>query len=88
VHENIPTGPLNEPPQANQEQARAMLGQALDGLDLGDYDHQLTGWLADYWEPSTVATIASWLRRAHRRGYSEAAEIAENQTEPPQRRVP
>jgi hypothetical protein len=48
----------------------------------------VVGWHADYWEPSTIATIASWLRRAHRHGYSEAAEIAENQTEPPERRVP
>ena len=62
----IPTGPVQERPRGVQDadQQRTALLAELEaaGLELGDYDRRTVDWLAG-WEWSTVATIASWVRR-------------------------
>jgi hypothetical protein len=47
------------------EASHELLCSALDaaGVDLGQFDHQIALWLANY-EPATVAVIASWVTRA------------------------
>ena len=37
------------------------------GVQLGAYDYRILYWLAE-WEPSTVAVVASLIRRAHEAG--------------------
>lgn len=81
----IPTGPIaeapwdaipNPGPLAPQGTADAMRRQvlldALDGVELGAYDHQIMTWMAQ-WDGPTVATVASWLLRARQAGRAEAA---------------
>lgn len=70
----IPTGPIEiapynaiTPPRAPRgaaatETFRAELLVALDGIQLGAYDHRMIAWLAG-WDTETVATICSWLLR-------------------------
>lgn len=73
---NIPDGPIdNEPFDAiratdgerlDAAERQALL-QTLDGIQLGAYDLLIVDWLAT-WEPSTVAVICSWIRRARTQG--------------------
>ena len=42
------------------------------GVELGTYDHAIVQWLST-WEPSTVAVIASLIRRAHEAGQREVS---------------
>ncbi|MBN6054546.1 hypothetical protein JYK22_21570, partial [Nonomuraea sp. RK-328] len=67
----IPTGPIHsEPihaivmhPGERSPRANALaLQTALDGIQLGAWDREILDWLAG-WEPSTVATVCSWLHR-------------------------
>jgi hypothetical protein len=63
----IPTGPIDhEPPlhRRNVDQL-AVLVDILNesGVDLGEHDQRIVAWLSR-WEWSTVATIASWIKRA------------------------
>ena len=51
------------------EQRMLLDALAEAGVYLGDYDHRIVEWLAN-WEPQTVAVIASWVQRA-----SQAAEL-------------
>lgn len=67
---HIPMGPIETEPigairarvheltQANRD----ALAAAMEGIELGTWDRRIAEWLAG-WEPSTVATIVSWLRR-------------------------
>ncbi|MDP5310407.1 hypothetical protein [Streptomyces poriferorum] len=66
----IPTGPIEtEPPgyRTNSEQHTALLDTLhTAGVELGDYDQRIVDWLtlSPGWEWATVATIASWVKRA------------------------
>lgn len=64
----IPDGPINTPPRGfvPDDEQYAILHDTLHaaGVELGDYDQRIAAWLAR-WEWSTVAVIASWIKRAH-----------------------
>lgn len=45
----------------------AALLEALDGVELGDYDRRIVEWLAD-WDNGTVGTVASLFYRAREAG--------------------
>lgn len=73
---NIPDGPIEREPfdsiratdgERLDDAERQALMQTLDGLPLGAYDLRIVDWLAT-WEPSTVATVCSWIRRARAQG--------------------
>ncbi|MCP3805415.1 hypothetical protein NLX83_39725 [Allokutzneria sp. A3M-2-11 16] len=51
---------------------RAALMQPLADVELGEFDVRIIEWLTG-WEPSTVATVASWLHRAREAGRAEAS---------------
>lgn len=63
----VPTEPVNDRPRGfipgpgQLEQLLATLADA--GLKLGTHDQRIAEWVAG-WEWSTVATIASWVKRA------------------------
>lgn len=63
----IPAGPVEQEPRgvhgAAEQRAALLAALAEAGVELGAYDRRLVDWLAG-WEWSTVATIASWVRRA------------------------
>jgi hypothetical protein len=63
----IPAGPIEAAPKGNRphDEQDAILRDALlaAGVELGAYDERMVRWLAG-WEWSTVATIASWIKRA------------------------
>ncbi|MER5556734.1 hypothetical protein ABT001_34670 [Streptomyces sp. NPDC002793] len=66
----VPTGPVQTEPRRyvsgpdQHEQLLAVLADA--GIELGEYDHRIIEWLTlspgQAW--GTVATIASWVKRA------------------------
>jgi hypothetical protein len=64
-----PHGPFDEVPRVSlgrdlhRDLRRRLLLQALDGIELGAWDHQILDWLS-MWEPSTLLTIAGWIWRA------------------------
>lgn len=64
---NIPAGPIESEPVGFRpsEEQEAVLRDALlaAGVELGAYDDRIVRWLVG-WEWSTVATIASWIKRA------------------------
>jgi len=65
-----PPGPLDHEPAGaflSEAQRRALLTQALAGVELGAHDRRILAWLAG-WEPATVRTVASLLRRARLAG--------------------
>lgn len=68
---NIPTGPITtepwdairtEPGESLTAACRTTLIRELGGMEFGDWDDELLGWLAGQ-DPSVVATVCSWLRR-------------------------
>jgi hypothetical protein len=66
-YDPIPTGPIDRPgPKgfASSEQAYTELMAVLReaGIELGDHDIRIADWLS-HWEWSTVATVASWIKR-------------------------
>jgi hypothetical protein len=70
-----PTGPAEQAPAGpflTEPQRRALLAQALAGVELGAHDQRVLDWLAG-WEPATVRTIASLLSRARAAGRREGA---------------
>jgi hypothetical protein len=50
--------------------ARAVLEEALLGVDLGAFDREIVEWLAA-WDTPTVATVVSLLHRARQAGRDE-----------------
>lgn len=67
-------GPIEEPPpclwppydhheHASVDDKRAVLGDALAGIELGEFDDRILMWLSG-WDTSTVATVVSWIERA------------------------
>jgi uncharacterized repeat protein (TIGR03917 family) len=62
----IPAGPIDtEPLSLPISRRRDALAYVLAGVPLGDYDRFTVNWLADM-DTTTVATIASLIRRARR----------------------
>jgi len=63
----IPTGPIEAEPigvRADTDQIAALVDTLAEaGVELGEYDERIVAWLAR-WEWGTVATIASWIKRA------------------------
>ncbi|WP_328923175.1 hypothetical protein [Streptomyces griseoaurantiacus] len=64
---SIPAGPIDDGPRgvpSDAEQRAALLAVLAEaGVELGEHDRRIVEWLGG-WEWSTVATIASWVRRA------------------------
>lgn len=66
---NLPTGPIEADPievyrHLEFPEIRALLDEALDGIELGAYDRRLVEWAKDMWDQPTMVTIASWILRA------------------------
>ncbi|MFG3323963.1 hypothetical protein ACGF3J_38585 [Streptomyces sp. NPDC048171] len=63
----VPAGPVEKSPRGfrDDDDSRTALLAELEaaGVELGEYDRRIVDWLAG-WEWSTVATIASWVKRA------------------------
>lgn len=73
---NIPDGPIETEPihaivmhpgERSPRVNAVALHAALNGVVLGVWDREILDWLAG-WEPSTVATVCSWLHRAREAG--------------------
>lgn len=65
----VPAGPVEEPPGGfvpEAERARILAG-VLAGIELGEWDRRIAGWLAG-WDAATALTIASWIARAREAG--------------------
>ncbi|WP_326646581.1 hypothetical protein OG884_18305 [Streptosporangium sp. NBC_01755] len=67
----IPEGPIETEPwdairtapgESLTAACRTALLREMGGMEVGDWDDELLGWLANQ-DPSVVATICSWLRR-------------------------
>ena len=72
----VPQGPIEKAPGGfapHAEQQRLLL-EALDGVELGDYDRTIVRWLAG-WDWQTVAPIVSLLRRVREAGRAEANDL-------------
>lgn len=69
---SIPTGPIEDEPRGaiEHDDRHQAFAAALDGIELGAHDRRIRDWLAIY-EPSTVATICSWILRARAAAASE-----------------
>lgn len=63
----VRAGPVNDRPRGfvpDPEQLQQLLAVLTDaGVELGTHDQRIAEWVAG-WEWSTVATIASWVKRA------------------------
>lgn len=44
-----------------------ILAGVLAGIEMGDWDRRVAGWLAG-WDAATVLTVASWIARAREAG--------------------
>jgi hypothetical protein len=63
-----PRGPFETSPRDSlhgRDQMRQLLLEALDGLELGAWDHTILDWLST-WEYSTLLVIAGWVWRARK----------------------
>ncbi len=61
----VPAGPLEAPPGGfvpECDRAEILAG-VLAGIELGDWDRRIAGWLAG-WDTATVLTVASWIARS------------------------
>ncbi|MER5622469.1 hypothetical protein ABT061_15640 [Streptosporangium sp. NPDC002544] len=67
----IPTGPIEHEPwdairtspgESLTAACRTALLVEMGGMEVGSWDDELLGWLANQ-DPSVVATVCSWLRR-------------------------
>lgn len=67
THPQVPDGPIDRPPNGyvpEPEQRQALLDElAAANIALGEYDERIVAWVAG-WDWMTVATIASWIKRA------------------------
>lgn len=60
-----PLGPFQREPAGVYPPVSERLTEALAGVELGAYDCRVLDWLTT-WEPSTLAVIAGWVKRARR----------------------
>ena len=69
--DSISDQPIETPPRgvlSSDEQLKALLAELeAAGVQLGAYDQRIARWVAG-WDWMTVATIASWIRRAASEG--------------------
>ena len=65
----VPAGPVEVAPSGfvPEGERAEVLGDALAGIELGDWDRRVAGWLAG-WDAGTVLTVASWIARARAAG--------------------
>jgi hypothetical protein len=71
TYDPIPVGPIDAPgpagtATAKQQQVELISALEEAGVQPGAHDASVATWLATTWEWSTVATIASWIKRANR----------------------
>ncbi len=63
----VADGPIDAPPHgyapADAQRAALLAELTAAGVELGAYDHRIVNWLAG-WDWSTVAIVASLIRRA------------------------
>ena len=61
----VPAGPVEAPPRGFVPRAgqAEILAGVLAGIELGDWDRRIAGWLAG-WDTATVLTVASWVARS------------------------
>lgn len=74
AHRGVPTGPIEKEPiefYGGGAPGSAQLGVALDdalqGIELGNYDRRIIDWIKG-WDQGTVVTIASLISRARSAG--------------------
>lgn len=70
-------GPMTDATRAARRAARVDYLEAAitaAGVETGAYDQRITTWLADMWEPETLAVVVGLLERAHAAGRN-AVEI-------------
>ena len=65
----VPAGPLESAPGGfvPEPERAVILAGVLAGLELGDWDRRVAGWLAGL-DTATALTIASWIERSRARG--------------------
>jgi hypothetical protein len=65
----VPAGPLESGPGGFLRDAERLevLKGVLDGVELGDWDRQVAGWLTGL-DTSTLLTVASWIARSREAG--------------------
>ena len=65
----VPEGPLEADPGGfvPETERSAILAGVLAGVEFGDWDRRVAGWLAGL-DTSTALTIASWIVRAREAG--------------------
>ena len=61
----VSAGPVDAAPGGFVPEAErlAVLADVLGGIELGDWDRRIAGWLAG-WDTATVLTVASWIARS------------------------
>lgn len=67
---NSLTPPHTDYDPAGPTEYRSALLQALDGIELGEYDRRIVDWLAG-WDTSVVAVVVSLLHRVRAAGIAE-----------------
>ena len=60
-------------PRSWQADQTAALLEALDGVELGDYDRRIIEWLAG-WDTSVIGTVASRFYRARATGRADGVQ--------------
>lgn len=77
----ISDGPIEIPPRGfvpGDELLQALLAELeAAGVHLGAYDQRIARWVAG-WDWMTVATIASWIRRATADGSGSTGSVCSN----------
>lgn len=69
----IPTGPIDQEPRLpkgadNDREAFLLDVLAAAGVELGTYDDRIARWASSALDAGTLATIASWVKRAQEAG--------------------
>lgn len=67
--DTLPTGPIDSDPidyyrHLDFADLRALLDEALAGVELGTYDRRIVEWAKQMWDQPTMVTIASLIQRA------------------------
>lgn len=81
----VPTGPIDSQPTAvyhtdgsfkGTESQEVIIRDALarSGVHMGDWDEEIICWLARVGDWSAVATVTSWINRAHQNDTKETTK--------------
>ncbi|MFJ3533783.1 MULTISPECIES: hypothetical protein [unclassified Streptomyces] len=70
TYDPVPVGSIDSPgpdgsPTTQQQQAELIATLKEAGVKPGSHDASVATWLTTTWEWNTVATIASWIKRAN-----------------------